>query len=65
MTIRAEPLKWCSQCKRNLPAGDFLDLRRRRWKVTKCNRCAQANMRKWARTQLAQMTPDSVSEADE
>jgi hypothetical protein len=55
----------CKQCKRTLPDGAFLPIRKRRWKVTKCDDCARANMAKWARTALSNMTPDKIKEADE
>jgi hypothetical protein len=57
--------RWCSQCKRDRPASDFLDLGRRRWKVTKCNACARRNMRKWALTDISKFDPDKVGQVDE
>ena len=40
----------CDQCEEIKSIDEFLDLKRRGWKITKCNTCAQENMRKWAST---------------
>lgn len=56
-------MKWCKQCKREKPESDFLDLRRKRWKVTRCWGCASKNMRKWAQTQNVGKRPEDVVEA--
>ena len=40
--------KRCKQCKRVLPASAFYPIRGSGWRVTKCDGCAQANMRLYA-----------------
>ena len=54
---------WCTQCKRDKPASEFYPLKRRGWRVTKCNECAKRNMAKWRRTSLSKFDPNSVREA--
>ena len=36
---------WCSQCKQDRPADKFLTIKKRGYKVTKCNDCVAHNMR--------------------
>ncbi len=60
--------RWCSQCKRMLATSSFLWGDKRLssgWRVTKCNACAQGNMRRWARTSLSNFDPDRVGRSDE
>ena len=40
-------LKQCDQCERELPPDKFLRVKAG-WFVTKCDDCAQSNMRVWA-----------------
>lgn len=65
MARRRVGLRACKQCKRLLPEAEFLDLRRRGWRVVKCSDCARENMAKWGRTRNVGMMPDAVREADE
>lgn len=51
-------MMWCSQCKTEKPESEFLPIKRRGWKVTKCDPCARANMAKYSRR--VEMDPDAV-----
>jgi hypothetical protein len=53
----------CKQCKEIKPETAFLKLKGRGIKVVYCNQCAQANMRKWARTKLSSFDPDKARKA--
>lgn len=54
---------WCTQCKRDKPVAEFYPLKRRGWRVSKCNECARENMAKWGRTSLSKFDPNAVREA--
>ena len=56
---------WCTQCRRERPPEHFLQMRDKRWRVTKCNDCAQKNMSRWANTRNVGKMPDEIKEADE
>ena len=53
---------WCDQCKRDRPEEFFLKVKRG-WKVTKCNDCAGANMRRWSHKVITD--PNAVTDGDE
>ena len=38
---------WCKNCKKNKPEDEFYPLNKRRWKVTFCDSCAHAGMKKY------------------
>lgn len=40
---------WCTQCERKKPDDQFLQIKKRGWRVTKCNACAASNMEQYAR----------------
>ena len=44
MAQAPEGTKWCKQCKKFLPADQFLVFANRRVRVVGCNSCARKNM---------------------
>lgn len=61
LTVPVKPQTlWCTQCKRDRPATEFLTVRRG-WKVDKCNRCACENMGRYWRKH--ESDPDKVRRA--
>ncbi len=63
-TRTKDGFRWCSQCKRELPASNFLVPRKRGWNVVFCDSCASENMACWARTRNVGMMPEDISEID-
>lgn len=55
----------CDQCKKDRPENDFLPMRRKGWKVTKCNECARANMAKWERSRMVGKKADEFKPLEE
>lgn len=53
----------CIQCKQNRPESMFLRIKKRGYKVVKCNECARKNVAAWARNVV--MDPDKVKGSDE
>lgn len=54
---------WCIQCKQEKPEDQFLRIKKRGYKVVKCNTCASENVRRWWRK--VNMDPNAVGDVED